>query len=167
MLTFPLTRCTLAVPREFSRYGGETGRPDALFFSSAALQAAIECGLSEVACALVMRLEAILINSLVVRGTMTAIAYTSCAWQHGRPVLSYCFWFNELSILVVRMSQPIANYKNHRIPPEIVARAVWLYYRFPLSLRHVEEMLLERGIVVSYETIRRWGRRHGPDYAAA
>ena len=59
------------------------------------------------------------------------------------------------------MNQPIANYKNHRFPPEIIARAVWLYYRFPLSLRHVEEMLLERGIVVSYETIRRWGRKHG------
>ena len=62
------------------------------------------------------------------------------------------------------MSQPIANYNNHRFPPEIIARAVWLYYRFPLSLRHVEEMLLERGIAVSYETIRRWGRKHGPDY---
>ncbi|ESZ02475.1 transposase [Mesorhizobium sp. L48C026A00] len=44
--------------------------------------------------------------------------------------------------------------KRHRFPPEIIAHAVWLYYRFPLSLRHVEEMLLERGIVVSYETIR-------------
>jgi putative transposase len=63
------------------------------------------------------------------------------------------------------MNQPIAHYKNHRFPPEIIARAVWLYYRFPLSLRHVEEMLLERGIAVSYETIRRWGRKHGPDYA--
>jgi putative transposase len=63
------------------------------------------------------------------------------------------------------MNQPIANYKNHRFPPEIIARAVWLYYRFPLSLRHVEEMLFERGITVSYETIRRWGRKHGPDYA--
>jgi putative transposase len=40
--------------------------------------------------------------------------------------------------------------------PEIIAHAVWLYFRFPLSLRLVEEMLLERGIVVSYETIRRW-----------
>ena len=39
------------------------------------------------------------------------------------------------------------------------------YYRFPLSLRLVEEMLLERGIVVSYETIRRWGKKFGPDYA--
>jgi putative transposase len=63
------------------------------------------------------------------------------------------------------MNPPIAHYKNHRFPPEIIARAIWLYYRFPLSLRHVEEMLLERGIVVSYETIRRWGRKHGPEYA--
>jgi len=42
---------------------------------------------------------------------------------------------------------------------------VWLYFRFPLSLRLVEEMLLERGIVVSYETIRRWAMKFGPDYA--
>lgn len=42
---------------------------------------------------------------------------------------------------------------------------VWLYFRFPLSLRLVEELLLERGIVVSYETIRRWGKKFGPDYA--
>jgi putative transposase len=46
-----------------------------------------------------------------------------------------------------------------------VAHAVWLYCRFPLSLRLVEEMLLERSIAVSYETIRRWGRKFGPDYA--
>jgi putative transposase len=81
-----------------------------------------------------------------------------------RTELSPCFWLNELSILIIGMNQPIANYKNHRFPPEIIARAVWLYYRFPLSLRHIEEMLLERGIAVSYETIRRWGRKHGPDY---
>ncbi len=62
------------------------------------------------------------------------------------------------------MNQPI-SYKRHRVPPQIIARAVWLYYRFPLSLRLVEEMLLERGIVVSYETIRRWGKKFGPDYA--
>lgn len=57
------------------------------------------------------------------------------------------------------------SYKRHRFPPQIIAHAVWLYYRFPLSLRLVEEMLLERGIVVSYETIRRWGIKFGPDYA--
>jgi len=49
--------------------------------------------------------------------------------------------------------------------PQIIAHAVWLYFRFPLSLRLVEEMLLERGIVVSYETIRRWGKKFGPAYA--
>jgi putative transposase len=57
------------------------------------------------------------------------------------------------------------SYKRHRFPPEIIAHAVWLYFRFPLSLRLVEEMLLERGIVVSYETVRRWGRKFGPAYA--
>jgi putative transposase len=55
--------------------------------------------------------------------------------------------------------------KRHRFPPEIIARTVWLYFRFPLSLRLVEEMRLERGIVVSCETIRRWARTFGPDYA--
>jgi len=59
------------------------------------------------------------------------------------------------------MSTSAISYKRHRFPAEIIAHAVWLYYRFPLSLRHVEEMLLERGIVVSYET----GRKFGPDYA--
>lgn len=63
------------------------------------------------------------------------------------------------------MSQESTSYKHHRFPPEIIARAVWLYFRFPLSLRLVEEMLLERGIVVSYETIRRWGMKFGPNYA--
>ena len=43
------------------------------------------------------------------------------------------------------MSTPTISYKNHRFPPHIIAHAVWLYFRFPLSLRLVEEMLLERG----------------------
>ncbi|AVC52598.1 IS6 family transposase [Rhizobium leguminosarum] len=63
------------------------------------------------------------------------------------------------------MNSPTVSYKNHRFPPQIIARAVWLYFRFPLSLRMVEEMLLERGIVVSHETIRRWGRKFGTAYA--
>ncbi|MGY3333590.1 transposase-like protein [Mesorhizobium sp. USDA 4775] len=63
------------------------------------------------------------------------------------------------------MTVSAPTYKNHRYPIEIVARAIWLYFRFNLSLRDVEEMLLDRGIVVSYETIRRWCRKHGPDYA--
>lgn len=54
------------------------------------------------------------------------------------------------------MTVSAPTYKNHRYPIEIVARAVWLYFRFNLRLRDVEEMLLDRGILVSYETIRRW-----------
>jgi putative transposase len=56
-------------------------------------------------------------------------------------------------------------YKRHRFPSEIISHTVWLYFRFPLSLRLVEEMLLERGILVSYETIRRWALKFGADYA--
>jgi len=54
------------------------------------------------------------------------------------------------------------SYKRHRFPPEIIAHAVWLYCRFNLSFREVEEMFLERGIDVSYETIRRWVAKFGP-----
>ena len=57
------------------------------------------------------------------------------------------------------------SYKRHRFPPEIIAHAVWLCLRFPLSLRLVEEMLLERGIVVCYESIRRWAIKFSADYA--
>jgi len=52
------------------------------------------------------------------------------------------------------MQTPSISYKRHRFPPSIIAHAVWLYVRFNLSLREVEEMLLERGIDVSYETVR-------------
>jgi putative transposase len=62
------------------------------------------------------------------------------------------------------MTMSAPTYRNHRYPIEIVARAVWLYFRFNLSLRDVEGMLLDRGIVVSYETTRRWCRKHGPNY---
>src|SRR5579871_3617546 len=63
------------------------------------------------------------------------------------------------------MASPSVSYKRHRFPAPIIAYAVWLYFRFPLSLRLVEEMLLERGILVSYETIRRWAIKFGADYA--
>ena len=56
-------------------------------------------------------------------------------------------------------------YHGQRYPPAIISHAVWLYYKFGLSLREVEDLLAERGIVVSYETIRRWCTKFGPDYA--
>ena len=57
------------------------------------------------------------------------------------------------------------SYKCHRFSPEVIAHALWLYHRFPLSLRHVEEMLLAGGVQVSYETIRRWSAKFGPELA--
>jgi putative transposase len=62
------------------------------------------------------------------------------------------------------MSKQFGRYKRHRFPPEIIAHVVWLCFRFPLSLRLVEEMLLERGIIVSCETVRRWAMKFGPDF---
>ncbi|PBI84543.1 Transposase IS66 family protein [Rhodococcus erythropolis] len=56
-------------------------------------------------------------------------------------------------------------YKRHRYPAEIIAHCVWLYYRFALSLRDVEELMLARGIVVSHETIRTWCAKFGAEYA--
>ncbi len=58
------------------------------------------------------------------------------------------------------------SYKRHRYPPSIIQRTIWLYFRFSLSLRDVEEMLAERGINISYETIRRWILKFGPSIAA-
>jgi hypothetical protein len=64
------------------------------------------------------------------------------------------------------MTKPV-SYKRHRFPPQIIAHAIWLHFRFPLSLRLVEEMMLERGIVVSYETVRRRATKFGPEPATA
>src|SRR6185369_6304727 len=57
------------------------------------------------------------------------------------------------------------RYKNHRFPTEIISHAVWLYFRFCLSFRDVEELLLERGVEVTYEAIRKWCRKFGQQYA--
>jgi putative transposase len=56
-------------------------------------------------------------------------------------------------------------YRRHRFPPEVISLAVWLYFRFPLSLRMVEEMLAARGVCVTYETVRQWGRKFGKAFA--
>src|ERR1700747_1520091 len=57
------------------------------------------------------------------------------------------------------------SYRGHRFPPIVVQHAVWLYLRFTLSYRDVEELLAERGLDVSYETIRRWVATFGPRIA--
>jgi len=66
-----------------------------------------------------------------------------------------------------RMNEQDARpcYKRHRFPAEIIGHAVWLYFRFALSYRDVEELLAERGVVVTYETVRQWCRKFGQSYA--
>ena len=56
-------------------------------------------------------------------------------------------------------------YRRHRFPPEIIQHAIWLYLRFTLSYRDVEELLAERGLDISYETVRRWVLKFGPSIA--
>src|SRR4051794_41928243 len=64
------------------------------------------------------------------------------------------------------MTPPITpSYAGHRFPPEVIGHAVWLYFRFPLGLRMVEEMLAARGITVSHETVRQWGLKFGQGFA--
>jgi putative transposase len=65
------------------------------------------------------------------------------------------------------MTSPATSerYKHHRFPGEIISHGVWLSYRFTLSYRAVEELLFERGITVSHEAIRTWGRKFGQQYA--
>src|ERR671933_1019208 len=60
--------------------------------------------------------------------------------------------------------QPV-SYARHQFPPEIIRHAVWLYLRFTLSYRDVEELLAERGIETTYESVRRWVLKFGPAFA--
>ncbi len=63
------------------------------------------------------------------------------------------------------MMPPALSYHGYRFPPEIISHAVWLYHRFCLSFRDVEDLLAERGVTVSYEAIRQWCQTFGLDYA--
>jgi putative transposase len=60
-------------------------------------------------------------------------------------------------------SKPL--YHRRRFPPEIISRCVWLYFRFSLSYRDVEEIMAERGVIVSYEAVRDWSQKFGGIYA--
>src|SRR6266446_4579449 len=60
---------------------------------------------------------------------------------------------------------PQLTYRRHRFPAPIIQHAIWLYLRFTLSYRDVEDLLAERGLDVSYETVRRWVLKFGPAFA--
>jgi putative transposase len=64
-----------------------------------------------------------------------------------------------------QMKTNLLSYRGYRFPHEIISHAVWLYHRFCLSFRDVEDLLAQRGITVSYETIRQWCRKFGIEYA--
>ena len=64
------------------------------------------------------------------------------------------------------MGMTKVSYAGYRFPPEVIHQAIWLYLRFTLSFRDVEDLLAERGIAVSYETVRRWVNHFGPRIAA-
>src|SRR6516225_1690306 len=68
------------------------------------------------------------------------------------------------SAVVVSLPMTI-SFARHQFPPEIIRHAVWLYLRFTLSFRDVEDLLAERGLDVSYETVRRWVLKFGPLFA--
>ncbi len=59
----------------------------------------------------------------------------------------------------------VPSYKSFRFPPEIISHAIWLYFRFSLSFRDVEELLAQRGVVVTYETVRQWCLKFGQSTA--
>jgi putative transposase len=63
------------------------------------------------------------------------------------------------------MTNRLLSYHGYRFPPEIISHAVWLYHRFSLSFRDAEDLLAQRGITVTYETIRQWCLTFGPAYA--
>ncbi len=65
----------------------------------------------------------------------------------------------------MKTTTPALSYKRHRYPSEIMSHAIWLYYRFSMSFRDVEELMTARGVVLSYETVRRWTLKFGQQYA--
>ncbi len=63
------------------------------------------------------------------------------------------------------MNTPTPLYRRHRFPPEIISHCVWLYFRFCLSYRDVEELMAMRGVTLTYETVRDWCRKFGQTFA--
>ena len=88
---------------------------------------------------------------------LLAVAYSSCDTTTDEPGQGQTYG----------MTTPPSTtlYKRHRFPVEIISHCVWLYFRFSLSYCDVQEMMAERGVVVSYEAGRYWGRKFGQGYA--
>ncbi len=87
----------------------------------------------------------------------------SAGAMEGGVALTACF--SRLDIRIVMTEFPAAHFRRHRFPAEIITHAVWLYFRFPLSLRDVEDLLAERGINVSFQTVSEWAAKFGLKFA--
>src|ERR1700716_1561137 len=74
---------------------------------------------------------------------------------------------SAISLTLMSVAEPAdrSPYHGYRFPPEIIAHAVWLYFRFHLSFRDVQDLLAERGIIVSHEAIRQWCTKFGAAFA--
>src|SRR5271157_3310933 len=99
----------------------------------------------------------------VLHGKVTKIAPSAITEQEGVVTPSWACGPTRGRI-TERMKK--ISYSGYRFPPEIIHQAIWLYLRFTLSLRDVEDLLAERGVAVSYETVRRWVSHFGPMIAA-
>ena len=85
--------------------------------------------------------------------------------QAHKTVLSGRSWSRSFFAAYLTNATSVSPYHRHRFPAEIISHSVWLYFRFALSFRDVEEMLAMRGVVLSYETIREWCLKFGQPYA--
>ena len=93
-------------------------------------------------------------------------AWHTCSMKAAPRVRSARFSSNGISIWSCHEPlSPTNPYKHHRFPAEIISHGVWLYFRFCLSYRDVEELLFARGVIVTYEAIRKWCRKFGQAYA--
>ena len=84
-------------------------------------------------------------------------------YSEGFVMLAAAFW---MYVGAVAEGMRKISYAGYRFPPEAIHQAIWLYLRFTLSFREFEDLLAERGIAVSYETVRRWVNHFGPVIAA-
>jgi hypothetical protein len=100
--------------------------------------------------------------------------FMSIGIRLGLPVIIIKTWYGIVTPLracgpaggSVAKGMKKISYRGYRFPPEIIQQAIWLYLRFTLGLRDVEDLLAERGIMVSYETVRCWANHFGPMIAA-
>jgi putative transposase len=107
---------------------------------------------------------------ILMRGNCFMDTSTPFKWRHfeAEIILRYCQLAEKQNLWHTDGMKTITsapNYKGFRFPPEIISHAVWLYFRFSLSFRDVEELLAQRGIVVTYETMRQWCLTFGQTYA--